>query len=393
MKTFVAIVLIYAVCLGSSLLSRANEQSQNRFNRDFEVKLEDLGPLDKEKKLYIYTWFDQISPKIIGAFFRLTGIRVIVDVFDCNETLEAKLLTGNCSYDIVFPTAWPFFYHQMKAGVFQKMDTKRLSKYRSKLDKYLLDLLADVDPQNEYAIPFTWGINGIGVNMKIVNRIAPDIPLNSWAILFDPRYAKKLQAGGISLLESPEELFAAVFVYLNFSEDKIDLKKANQAIDCLRKVRRYIGRFDSYSFQDLASGSACAVMCSSGDLMFARTQTSAESAKYIRFIIPKEGACLSMEVMAVPKKAKHVNNARAFIAFLLHPRVSAEITEYTGNASAIPESRKYVSEKLSRDPSIYPNKDRLSKCQIKGSLPHSISRHMGRALTKIKSKVEPPNQS
>jgi putrescine transport system substrate-binding protein len=354
---------------------------------DFGVCIEDLGPLDKEKKLYIYTWFDQISPKIIDAFFKLTGIRVIVDVFDCNETLEAKLLTGNCSYDLVLPAVWPFFCHQMQAQTFQKLDTTRLAKYTRKLDKQALDLLSSVDPLNEYAIPFAWGINGIGINIEIIKRLAPDVPLDSWAILFDLRYAKRLSAAGISLLESPEELFAAVFAYLGCSAENIDLKQADEAIKCLRRVRLHINRFDSYSFQDLASGSACAVMCSSGDLMFARTQTSKKNARNIRFIVPKEGACLWMEVLAIPKKARHVNNAHAFLIFLMHPKVSAEATNYTGCASAVPEAKKYVSSAIANDPSIYPNQKMLGGGQTKNALPRNISNHLGRALTRIKSEI------
>ncbi|MDR1365638.1 MAG: extracellular solute-binding protein [Holosporales bacterium] len=356
-------------------------------SEDFGVCLEDLGPLDEEKKLYIYTWFDQISPKITDAFFKLTGVRVIVDVFDCNETLEAKLLTGNCSYDLVLPTVWPFFCHQMQAKTFQKLDAKRLTKYMQKLDKQALNLLHDVDPLNEYAIPFAWGINGIGVNIELIKRIAPDIPLDSWAILFDPRYAKKLSAAGISLLESSEELFAAIFAYLGYSMENIDQKQADEAIKCLRQVRPYVSKFDSYSFQDLASGSACVAMCSSGDLMFARTQTSKENARNIRFIAPKEGACLWMEVLAIPKKAKHVNNAHAFLIFLLHPKVSAEATDYTGCAGAVPEAKKYVSSAIVNDPSIYPNKKMLGGSQTKNTLPRNVSNHLGRALTRIKSEI------
>ncbi len=384
-KRHLIAICIFWICL----FERSYAQSKNNTPEIPDIKLEDLGTLDKEKKLYIYTWFDQISPKVLEEFHKLTGIKVIVDVFDSNETLEAKLLTGNCNYDIVVTNAWPFFQREMRAGVFQKLNKSTLSKNVSLIDKRALNLLKNIDVKNEYALPFAWGVNGIGVNIKTIKTLAPDIALDTWGVLFNPDVIEKIKLGKVALLDSPDELFCAVFAYLGFPKDTLITKEqAEMAVKQLTKIRKYINKFDSYSFQDLANGSACAVMCSSGDLMFARTQTSKENAKNIKFIIPKEGGCLWLEVMAIPKHAKHYNNAHAFMNFLMHPKISSQITNYNGCASPIVGAKAYVSERISSDKTIYPDNEVLNNCYINSALPEEISQYISRALTKIKANIQ-----
>src|SRR5690606_38811109 len=116
----------------------------------------------QEKVLHIYNWSDYIGPETLDKFQKETGIKVVYDVFDSNEVLEAKLLSGNSGYDIVVPSN-PFLAKQIKAGVFQKLDRSKLTNWEN-LDKSLLKSLETSDPGNQYSVPYMWGTIGFAYN-------------------------------------------------------------------------------------------------------------------------------------------------------------------------------------------------------------------------------------
>ena len=141
-------------------------------------------------------------------FTKETGIKVVYDVFDSNEVLEAKLLAGSSGYDVVVPSN-PFLAKQIKAGVFQKLDKSKLSNWEN-LDKSLLKALDPSDPGNQYAIPYMWGTIGIGYNVDKVKAVLGDnAPVDSWDLVFKPENIEKLKACGVSFLDSPTEILPA----------------------------------------------------------------------------------------------------------------------------------------------------------------------------------------
>ena len=117
---------------------------------------EDFKDLDDERILYINVGIDYIPYELIELFEKLSGVRVIVDIFDSNEILEAKLLAGGAQYDIVFPTAWPHFSRQLNAGIYQKLDKTKINC--EIFDKDIMNRLAKYDIDNQYAVPYQFGI-------------------------------------------------------------------------------------------------------------------------------------------------------------------------------------------------------------------------------------------
>ncbi|MDR1334620.1 MAG: extracellular solute-binding protein [Holosporaceae bacterium] len=380
MKKVIAVILFLgALC--AFLFQKYNEENVERSHIYEVLSREQFGPYDEDKQLYIIIGIDYIPHELVEIFEEITGIKVVVDIFDSNEILEAKLLAGGAKYDIVFPTAWPNFSRQLKAGIYQELDKNRLDM--TMFDADILDRLAEYDAHNRHAVPFQFGISGIGVNDKIIRQLlGDDVPRDTYALLFDPKNAEKLSKYRISLYESPDEMFPAVLAYLGMNPETENEEDIIKAADHLKKIRPYVSKFTSFGFEDLASSNACIALATSGDVL--KVQYDNKNPD-IKFYCPKEGASLWIDVAAVPLKARHINNIYAFFKFLFHPIVIAEVTNVTSRANAVVKATKYVNSDLSGNPDIYPSTAVRKKCYIEKPVPSHIESLKTRLLTKIKS--------
>lgn len=339
-----------------------------------------------EKVLHVYNWSDYIAEDTLDNFQKETGIKVVYDVFDSNETLEAKLLAGSSGYDIVVPSN-PFLAKQIKAGVFQKLDKSKLPNWEN-LDKSLLKALDPSDPGNQYSIPYMWGTIGIGYNVdKVKVALGENAPVNSWDLVFKPENIAKLKECGVSFLDSPTEIIPAALNYLGFKPDSTDAGELKKAEELFLSVRSSTAYFHSSKYiGDLANGNICVAIGYSGDLY--QSKSRAEEAKNgvnISYSIPKEGAGSFFDMMAVPADAKNVEAAHVFLNYLMKPEVMANITNFVqfpnGNAAATP----LVVEVLRNDPGIYPDAATMAKIYTFPDLPANAQRAMNRSWTKIKS--------
>ena len=348
------------------------------------------GP--EEKVLNVYNWSDYVAADTVKDFEAATGIKVNYDVYSENETLETKLSAGSSGYDVVFPSARPFAQRQVKAGLYAPLDKAKLPNW-SHLDPAVLKGLEDVDPGNAHIVPYMWGTTGLGVNVdKVKAALGENAPLDSWALLFDPANAAKLAKCGISVLDDDQEAFGAALIYLGRdpnagAPEEIELVKKTYAA-----IRPYIRTFNNAEYKDaLANGDSCVVMGYSGDVGQAR-DVAAEAAKSagkpapdIRYVIPKEGAIRWVDVIAVPKDAKHVGNAHAFINFLMDPKVIAKITDHVAYANANKDATALIDPEIAADAGVYPPEAVRAKLVDPKSLPEAVQRQRVRAWTAIKS--------
>jgi putrescine transport system substrate-binding protein len=160
------------------------------------------APAEEEKVLNIYNWSDYIAEDTIANFEKETGIKVTYDVFDSNEILETKLVTGNTGYDIVVPSL-SFLARQIQAGVFQPIDKSKLANYGN-LDPKLMATIAHLDADNAHSVPYLWGTTGIGYNVaKVKEVLGEGAVLDSWSMVFEPENLKKLSSCGVALLDTP----------------------------------------------------------------------------------------------------------------------------------------------------------------------------------------------
>jgi putrescine transport system substrate-binding protein len=340
----------------------------------------------EEKVLNVYNWSDYIAEDTLARFTAETGIKVNYDVYDSNEILEAKLMAGSSGYDVVFPSVSPFVARQVKSNIYRKLDRSKLPNW-SKLSPSTMKALAGNDPGNAHVVPYMIAGTGIGYNVKKVEAAAPGAPVGSWALIFDPAWAKKLSSCGISVLDDPNEAFAGAFAYLGIdpaTEKKEDLEKAAALIT---GVRPYIKYFHSSSYiNDLANGDVCVSHGYGGDLIQSRDRAAeAKQGVEVEVFLPKEGAQAVIDVMAVPADAPHPDNAHAFINFMMRPDVVGPITNAVGYANAVEGAEKFVSEERLKDAVVYPSKETKDRMFVVPLKSPSFDRMQTRTWTRIKT--------
>ena len=340
----------------------------------------------QEKVLHVYNWSDYIAPDTLEKFQKETGIKVVYDVFDSNEVLEAKLLSGRSGYDVVVPSN-PFLAKQIKAGVFQKLDKNQLPNWKN-LDRNLLKSLETSDPGNLYSFPYMWGTIGYAYNVDKVKAVLGDnAPVDSWDLVFKTENIEKLKSCGVSFLDSPTEMLPAALNYLGLSpvsESSADLKKAE---DLFLQIRPHVAYFHSSKYiSDLANGNICVAVGYSGDLYQYKSRAEeAANGVNIHYQIPKEGAGSFYDMLAIPADAKNVESAHVFLNFLLKPEIMAEITDYVQFPNGNKEATPLLDEAIRNDPGIYPPEDVMAKLYAFPDLDAKVQRAMTRSWTKIKS--------
>nr|MBO2512200.1 spermidine/putrescine ABC transporter substrate-binding protein PotF [Gammaproteobacteria bacterium] len=336
--------------------------------------------------VHVYNWSDYIADDTVPGFERETGIKVTYGMFDSNELLEAKLLAGGSGFDVVVPSL-QFLGRQIQAGVFQPLDKSRLENY-SGLDPALMERIAIQDPGNQYAVPYLWGTTGIGYNVdKVVEAFGSAEVADSWSLLFDPDKVSKLAHCGVMLLDTPSEAIPAALAYLGEDPNSHDPEVIRKGAALLAKIRPYIRTFHSSQYIDaLANGSACLVMGWSGDVLQARDRAEeAGNGVKVAYAIPKEGAPLFFDMLAIPRDAKNIDQAYAFIDYLLRPDVAASNTNYVSFPNPVPASLEQVDEEIRNDPTIYPPPEVAGKLFMLAVVPPEVDRLYTRIWTELKS--------
>jgi len=250
-----------------------------------------------KEKLFIYNWSDYIAEDTIANFEEEFGIDVTYDVFDSNEVLEAKLLSGGSGYDIVVPSG-SFLENQIKAGVFQKLDKSKLPNLKN-LDPSVLKKIDAHDPGGQYSVNYMYGTTGVGYN---VDKVDED-EIDSWDIFFDPKIISQYENCGISMLDAPSEVMEIALKYIGKDPDTENESDYKEALEMLKKIRPFIRYFDSSQYiDDLANGEICLAMGWSGDVFLA-ADDAAEGVE-AWYSIPNEGTVIWFDMMAIPADAK-----------------------------------------------------------------------------------------
>ena len=337
----------------------------------------------EEKVVNVYNWSDYIDPAMLEEFTRQTGIKVNYDVFDNNEVLQTKLLAGNTGYDVVVPSA-SFLELQIKAGVFQKLDRSLLPNWKN-LDQNILDRVAKHDPGNQYAVNHLWGTDALGYNVQKAKQAAPDAPLDSWKVLFDPAWAAKFKDCGISVLDAPDEVIGVVLAYLGKDPNSENLDDLKLAEETLMKIRPYIKTINSSPYIDaLANGDLCLVLGWSGDILQAKSR--AEEAKQgveIGMSVPSDGTIIWFDMYAIPADAPHPKNAHAFINFMMEPKVAAANSNFVHYANGNSASTPYLDPAVANDPGVYPPPETMAKLFPNLARSQEFTRELNRTWTRF----------
>jgi putrescine transport system substrate-binding protein len=315
-------------------------------------------PAFGQGQVNVYNWSDYIAEDQLKLFEKNTGIKVNYTTYDSNEILEAKLRAGRSGYDVVVPTASPFFVRQLAAGLYRPLDKARLKNWKN-LDPEIMASLAKYDPGNAHALPWMWGTTGIGYNVAEIRKRMPDAPVDSLKMVFDPAVVAKFADCGVMMLDSATDVLPAALKYLGLDPDSKKTEDLVKAADVVKAVRPFIRKFHSSEYINaLAGGDICLAFGYSGDIFQARDRAAkAKDKRDIAYAIPREGSMLWIDVAAIPKDAPNPDNALRFLDFMLEPKVAAASSELTGYANANTAATALLPKDISGNPLIYPPAD------------------------------------
>lgn len=339
-----------------------------------------------DKKISIYNWSDYIAKDTVPNFVKETGIQVHYDVFDSDDTLQAKLLSGKAGYDIVVPSS-PYMAKQISAGVYQKLDKSKIPNLAN-LDPALMKILAQMDPKNSYGVPYAFGTTGLGYNITKAKKVlGAQTALDNWDIAFKPENIAKLKSCGVSVLDSPSEILPVVLHYIGKAPNSKNPSDYFAAFEVLKKIRPFITQFNSSGYiNDLANGDICFALGWSGDINIASKRARDAKRPYeVRYFIPKSGAPIWFDLMAIPKDADHIEAAYQWINYILRPEVHAAISNEVFYPNANLASHKYLNPELLNNPTVHPNEAVMKTLYIEREIPAEILRLENRLWTQLKT--------
>ena len=313
------------------------------------------GLAQAQQVVNVYNWSDYIAEETLAQFTEATGIQVNYDVYDSNDTLEARMLAGSSGFDVVVPTG-NYLQRQIAAGVYQPLNRDLLPNLVN-MDPHLMELASAFDPGNEHSVVYMWGTTGIGYNVAAVaERMGADYVVDSWNIVFDPEIASKFADCGIAFLDDHTEILPPALRYLGLdplSTDADDLERAAQLLETVRPNLRYF--HSSQYISDLANGEICLAVGWSGDVLQAAARAEeAGNGVEIAYAIPQEGANLWFDMLAIPADAPHPEAAHAFINYMMDAHVAAQNTNYVQYPNGVLASNEFIDPEVLSDPTIYP---------------------------------------
>jgi putrescine transport system substrate-binding protein len=341
---------------------------------------------EAQKRVNFYNWSDYIDPTVLKDFTRETGIEVTYDNFDSNDVLETKLLAGKSGYDVVVPTAY-FLQRQIKAGVFQKLDKAKLPNL-AHLWPEVAQRLAVYDPGNQHAVNYMWGTTGIGYNVKKAREVlGGEGKIDSWDLVFNPANIARFKDCGIHMLDSADDVFSAALNYLGLNPNSKDEKDLQKAADLVMKVRPNVRKFHSSEYLNaLASGEICLVVGWSGDIKQAEKRAAeAKAGVEVGYAIPKEGAQMWFDNLAIPKDAPNVANAHALIDYLQRPEVAARNSNFVAYANGNLASQKSIDKAVLEDATVYPDEATMKRLYTITAADQKTTRVMNRLWTRVKT--------
>jgi len=339
-----------------------------------------------DEVLNIFNWSDYIADDTIANFEAETGIKVVYDMFDSNDVLEAKLLTGNSGYDLVVPSS-SFMGRQIMAGVFQPLDKSKLPNLAN-MDAEMMATIAGIDPGNTYGVPYMWGTTGIGYNPDMVAKaLGADAPVGSWDLVLKPENMAKLASCGVHMLDSADEILPIAMNYIGLDPNSANKADWVAGADVVKGVRDSVTKFHSSNYIDaLANGDICVAVGWSGDVLMAGDAAAeADNGVVVEYVIPAEGAPLWIDMMGIPADAQNVENAHKFLDYLMRPEVTAAITNYVWYANANAAASAHIDQEILDHPGIYPTAAAKAGLFTFDILPPKVTRAANRAWTDVRT--------
>ncbi len=309
--------------------------------------LAQAADMDAEKILNIYNWQDYLGPDTIQKFEERYGIKVNVETFDDEDVMVSGVQSNPAQYDVIISSG-RIIAELIEMRLLAKLDLSRVPNLVN-IDPRFRD--PSYDPQNKYSVPYMWGTTAFAVNRAYIKEEP-----NTWAILWNPAYA-----GKISMLPSGPEVIGAALKLLGYSLNSANVQELQQARVKLLEQRPLLAGFiETIDVRDkLIANELWAAQVYVGEALVA-----AKENPNIQYVIPKEGATIWIDNMAIPRDALHKKNAELFINFVLEPRISAAISNELWYANPNAAARAQALPEILQNPFLYPSEEVLSACEV-----------------------------
>jgi spermidine/putrescine transport system substrate-binding protein len=331
--------------------------------------------------LHIYNWNNYIAPETLERFKQECKCDVVYDTYGDNEELLAKLAAGAKGYDILVPTG-NAMDALIKQGALQSVDKARLPNLKNVAPAYLN---TEFDPDNRHSVPYAYSVTLLGYNEQKMKELA--LPTDTWGVIFDPEHLAKIK-GKVTVLDSPNELFAAALKYLGYSVNDVDEGHWKQARDLIVKAKPYWAAFNNTSYiRELAVGNIWLVHGYSNDVFQANLDAKQAGRKFsIASSVPKEGAVLALDNMVIHKFAPRPDLAHKFMNFMLDGKNAAELTNLIGSGNVNAVAMQYIKPEITANKGIFPDKELLTKLEMLKDLDRKHRALRSRMWTEIKLK-------
>lgn len=300
----------------------------------------------KKPVLNIYNWADYVDEDQLAAFGEEFGCKVVVDTFDSNESMYAKLKAGATGYDVIFPSSY-MASTMHEQGMLLPLDASRLPNLVH-LDERFAPLL--IDKTHAYSVPYAFSYTCIAYRKDKV-----DHPTASWDLFDDPAYA-----GRMTLLNDIREVIGAALMKLGYPLNSTDETQINEAADLVIRWKQNIAKFDSEQYKTgIDSSEFVIVQGYSSDI-----QMVAEENDQIGMLFPREGMSACFDDMVIPASSDNPELALAFINFMCRPDVAAANMEW--NLARIPNAAAYelVSDEVRGNAAIFLPPEVMATCRI-----------------------------
>ncbi|WP_374535863.1 polyamine ABC transporter substrate-binding protein [Chitinimonas taiwanensis] len=337
-------------------------------------------------QLNIYNWNDYLGETTLADFEKATGIKVKYDVYDSNEVLQAKLMTGKSGYDLVVPSL-EFAAKQIQSGIYAEIDRSKIPNYAN-LNPEILKKAEAADPGNKFLVPYMWGTTAFGINVDKVKAAlgSEPMPANEWELIFNPKYTSKLKSCGISFMDTGSDVYSMVNIYLGKDANDHSEAQLKAATEALKKVRKDVRVFNSSPIDLLANGDVCVAMAFNGDTYIAKNRAvEAKNGQNIEYVVPKSGTILWIDNMAIPKDAQNVENAHHWINHILDPKVAAGISNYVNYANPNLKATEFVNPEIANDPKIFLSQEAMATLQAKKPIEQEAQKLITRYFNQFKA--------
>lgn len=330
-------------------------------------------------ELHLYNWNNYISDQTVTRFEQACRCKLVQDYYSDNEEMLAKLAAGASGYDLIVPTG-NAVESLIKSGQLSTLDKKQLPNLKNINPAYLDTAF---DPGNRYSVPYAYTITLIGFNAEKMRELI--LPTDTWAVIFEPKYLKKLK-GRVTVLDSQRELMAAALKYLGYSANDTDEAHWRRARDLIIRAKPYWAAFNASSYiKELTIGNIWLAHGYSNDMFQAQQDAKNAGRPFtIAYATPKEGAVLALDSMVLHKTGPRPNLAHRFINFMLEGKNSAELTNLIGSGNPNRDAMRYIDPAIAANKAVFPTPDIQQRLEMLKDLDRNQRRVLSRMWTEIK---------